>query len=465
MKKLFSVMKILAVVLLVLTLAINRLMPIEYTIAIGLVEIILLFVFHRRKFMQVLVVIIMIITSSGLMYIEYSASRLINYDPNIENTISFFVLKESKITSIKKVVSEDARIGASSILNQEVLNFIEDQLRTKDYVKPLVEVEGIEQCLDSFFAGDFDVLAVDQAYLNTTTEFDALFLEKTKVIWSVVKSNEMINLEAANVAKEPFIIYIAGTDDRVEANGEVFRSGRNDVNMIAVVNPKSREITLVSVPRDSYVQLGCFSKKAMDKLTHAGVYGLECSIKTMQDLFEVEFNYYAQVGFETVTKLVGALGTINVWLESDVTVGTTVYKAGWNALDKFSALDVARARHGLINGDQTRINNQQEVLKGIFNKLIELSTLTKTESIIRSIEGTVKTNMTGDDIFSLVRMQIRDMRGWTFTQVSVEGNEATLPSFAMGGRMLFMVELNKDSLSNARKAIQDALKEEAQNEE
>lgn len=462
MKKLWILMKVIAIILLVFTLTVSRLLPIEIVLAIGVVEIALLLLVWKRKVLQIFVVLIMLITSSGLIYIEYVAERLINYDPNVENTISFFALKDSKINSIKTAVKNNASIGVSSILNQEVVDFMQEQLATQDYLTKLKEIEGVEQGIKAFYDGEFDVLAVDQGYLATVQEYDALFLENTKVIWSVSKSNEIINLSEANVTKEPFVVYIAGVDNRDE-----FQASRHDVNMAAIVDPKTRNITLVSVPRDAYVQLGCFKRKALDKLTHAGVYGMECAIDSMEQLLEVEFNYYVQVEFDTVTKLVEALGTIDVWLEEEVVItggaGTFVYPAGWNVLNKWSALNVARARHGLENGDQSRIKNQQEVLKGIFNKLLEPSSLTKIETIIKSVEGTVKTNMTGDEIFSLVRMQIKNMNGWTFNQISLSGVSATLPSFAMGGRELYMVKLDEKVLEETKLAIQNALKGEQPN--
>lgn len=452
MKKIRLVMKVIAMVLLGFTLFTSRLLPLNIMIAIGAIEVLLLVLAWKRKVLQVFVVLLMLITSSGLMYVEFVAERIINYDPNQVNTISFFVVKDSRTTSIKTAIKNESDFAVSTLLDDKVVTFVEEKLAEKEYVEDLVSYEGIADGISGLLDGTFDVLVVDQGYLSTVLEYDPTFLDETKVIWSIEKTDEIINLTEASVTKEPFVVYIAGVDNRDE-----FQANRVDVNMLAVIDPIKHNITLVSVPRDAYVQLGCKTRTAMDKLTHAGVYGIDCSIKTMQNLLGVEINYYSTVYFDTVTNLVGALGTIDVYLEEGFVVGGYTFKEGWNVLDKNSALHVARARYAFKNGDQQRIKNQQEVIKGIINKLLEPSSLTKIESIIRSVEGTVKTNMTGDEIFALVRMQIIDHRGWTFTQVALTGKDAYLPSYAMGGRELYMVQLDEAKLDEAKVLLQEAL--------
>ncbi|MGB7595208.1 MAG: LCP family protein [Erysipelotrichaceae bacterium] len=445
-------MKTCAIVLLVFTLATSRLLPLMYLLAIGAVEILLLLLVWKRKVIQIFVVILMLITSSGLLYVEFVAQKIINYDPNIANTISFFVPIDSKITSIKSAVKNKANIGYSTLLDDKVVTFIDEKLAENKYTDKMVSFDGIADGIANLYDGTYKILAVDQGYLSSVQQYDPEFLTKTKVIWSITKTDEIINLTQANVTKEPFVIYIAGVDNRDE-----FQANRHDVNIMAVVDPIKHVITMVSVPRDAYVQLGCKTRTAMDKLTHAGVYGMDCAIKTMQNLLGVDVNYYAQVGFDTVTNLVAALGTIEVNLDEGFVVGGYTFKKGMNTLDKNSALMVARARYAFKKGDQQRIINQQEVLKGIINKLLQPSSLTKIQGIIKSVEGTVKTNMTGDEMFALIRMQIMNMQGWTFNQSTVTGKDASLPSYAMGGRSLYMVVLDKTSLDTAKATLQAAL--------
>jgi len=445
-------MKTCAIVLLVFTLATSRLLPLMYLIAIGLVEIGLLLLVWKHKVIQVFIVILMLITSSGLLYVEFVAQKIINYDPNIANTISFFVPIDSKVTSIKSAVKNKANIGYSTLLDDKVITFIDEQLAENKYTEPMVSFDGIADGIANLYDGTYKILAVDQGYLSSVQQYDPEFLTKTKVIWSITKTDAIINLTQANVTKEPFVVYIAGVDNRDE-----FQANRHDVNIMAVVDPIKHVITMVSVPRDAYVQLGCKTRTAMDKLTHAGVYGMDCAIKTMQNLLGVDVNYYAQVGFDTVTNLVAALGTIEVNLDEGFVVGGYTFKQGLNLLDKNSALMVARARYAFKKGDQQRIINQQEVLKGIINKLLQPSSLTKIQNIIQSVEGTVKTNMTGDEMFALIRMQIMNIQGWTFNQSTVTGIDANLPSYAMGGRSLYMVVLDKVSLEQAKTTLQAAL--------
>jgi len=454
MKILWFMMKLIAIALLTVTLVANRLLPIEILVAIGIIEIALLILVWKRKVLQIFVVLIMLVTASGLTYVEYVAGQIINYDPTVENTISFFVLKDSKVNTIAKAVKNESRIGVSTLLSEKIDDFIREQLATKEYTKDLITFEGIQFGLEDFYAGELDILAVDQGYLSSVIQYDPLFLENTKVIWSVEKTSELINLPEASVTKEPFVVYIAGVDNRDE-----FTAFRADTNIIMVVNPLVNKITLVSVPRDAYVQLGCISRTALDKLTHAGVYGIECSISTLEKLLGVSVNYYARTYFETFNNLVGALGTIEVYNEKKFEYKGWVFNEGIISLNKMNALIYARDRKSVEGGDQQRAKNQQEVLKGFINKLLEPATLTKIESIIKAVSGTVDTNMSGDEIFALVRMQIKNMDGWTFDQITVTGSDATKPSFAMGGRELFMVLLDKEKLEEAKAKLQAALAE------
>lgn len=449
-------MKILAIVLLVFTLVTSRILPLQYIVGIGVIEILLLLLVWKHKVIQIFIVILMVITSFGIIYVESIANRVINYNPNEVNTISFFVLKESSVRNLKDMIKKSSNIAVSTLIDEEVVSFAKSQLTVGGYTKSLKVYTGIKDGLTNLYEGKTDVLMIDQGYLTTVQDYDAQFLAKTKVVLVFKKSDAVINLKSkSNIAKQPFVVYISGVDNRAE-----FQNNRSDTNMLAVVNPITNIITLVSVPRDAYVPIVLKNATPLDKLTHAGVYGIDCSIKTMALLLDVDVNYYIRAHFETVTKLVDALGTIDVYLEEGFTINEKVYTPGLNKLNGEYALLAARWRRTFATGDQQRIKNQQEVLKGIVNKLLEPSSLTKIESIISAIQGTVDTNLSGNDIFALVRKQIQNRRGWTFKQVYVTGKDAYAPSYAMGGQILNVIALDKIELATAKKAIKDALKVE-----
>ena len=81
--------------------------------------------------------------------------------------------------------------------------------------------------------------------------------------------------EANKITKEPFVIYLSGVDTR----GELTEKARSDVNILAVVNPQTKQVALINTPRDYYVDLAGTNSK--DKLTHAGLYGVETSMATL----------------------------------------------------------------------------------------------------------------------------------------------------------------------------------------
>ena len=130
-----------------------------------------------------------------------------------------------------------------------------------------------------------------------------------------------------NVTQNPFTVYISGID----VYGEISQTSRSDVNMLVTVNPQTKEVIMTTTPRDYYVQLPGVSGESRDKLTHAGIYGIQCSIDTLEQLYDIEIDYYVRVNFTTLRNLVDALGGVNVYSEYEF---TTHYKNGGYEIKK-----------------------------------------------------------------------------------------------------------------------------------
>ena len=177
--------------------------------------------------------------------------------------------------------------------------------------------------------------------------------------------------EANKITKEPFVIYLSGVDTR----GELTEKARSDVNILAVVNPQTKQVALINTPRDYYVDLAGTNSK--DKLTHAGLYGVETSMATLGNLYGVSVDHYIRINFAGFINIVDALGGVDVYSDQAFTsVGSpgyydpTTFAEGWNHLDGKSALAFARERHAFASGDIQRGINQMKVIDAMLNNCL-----------------------------------------------------------------------------------------------
>jgi LCP family protein required for cell wall assembly len=448
MRAIRLLLKTTAIALLALTLSTNRFLPINYLIIIGVVEIGLLLLVWKRKVIQIFIVLLMMITSMGLMYAENIASRLIKYNPDQINTASFFTLKESKILTVKSLVK--GTISISSIVEDTNREYIQKKLESNGFKSTMKSFQGIYDGIQSLYDGQIDTIVFEQAYLSTVLEIDPDFINKTKVVWSV--NNTTVNnndSSAVKVTKEPFIVYLSGID----IEGPISTVSRSDVNILMAINPVTNKIQTISIPRDAYVGLGCKRNLPLDKLTHAGIYGVGCSIKTIENLMGIKINYYARVNFTSLMKIVNALDYINVNSNYDFSKGGVTIHKGVNKLNGYGALVFARVRYEIPGGDVTRSLHQQEVIRAILARLQEPLMLTKIESIIGAVQGNVDTNIKGSELLSLLRKQLQSNKPWTISAYSIAGKNELRPTYSMGAMLLYVVQLYNEKIEEAKKLI------------
>ena len=257
---------------------------------------------------------------------------------------------------------------------------------------------------------------------------------KYKVLYTVkIEIESETHTTAADVTAEPFNVYISGID----VEGSISTVSRTDVNMVATVNPVTNEVLLTSIPRDYHVTLP--SKNAKDKLTHSGLYGVQESIGAVEDFMGIDINYYVRVNYTTVMKLVDALGGIEVNSPHAFTTsgmqslnGHTFVK-GVNQLDGRAALAFCRERKSFVNGDMQRNENQQLVMEAIIKKAVgSTAILTKYTSILGAVEENMETNMTQQEMASLIKMQLDAMPSWNIDRQAIKGKNSWGECYALG---------------------------------
>lgn len=297
-----------------------------------------------------------------------------------------------------------------------------------------------------------DSVMIEESYLailNEHNEYDNLF----KTLYTVKITTEIEIKSEIDVTNSPFSVYISGID----SYGSIATVSRSDVNIVATVNPNTKQVLLVSVPRDYYVQLrGTTGYK--DKLTHAGVYGVETSMGTLEDLLDTEINYYARVNFTSLEKIVDALGGVDVYSKysftsSQATGGTYYFSKGYNHMNGKQALSFSRERKALPGGDRSRGENQQAVIDGIIRKATSPAIITGYVKILNSLKGTFQTNMTDTDIQKLIKMQLDDMASWNITSYSLDGSDGSNYTYSYPSEKLYVMIPDEESVTEAKQMI------------
>ena len=247
---------------------------------------------------------------------------------------------------------------------------------------------------------------------------------------------------------KPFVLYISGID----TYGDVGEVSRSDVNMLAVMNPAKRTMLLVNTPRDYYVQLHGVAG-IPDKLTHAGIYGIDMSRQTLGDLYGVDIPYYVRLNFTSLVKMVDVVGDITV--ESDYAFHS--FQVGKNTLDSKRTLEFARERYSFSDGDRQRGRNQQKVIEAIVAKMSEPRNLTRYNAILSTLQSSLQTNMSQEAIASLIKMQLNDFKGWKVESTSVDGAGATRQTYSMGAMPLYVMIPDSASVERAKERIGEYL--------
>jgi len=480
-KKIFNVIKKISIflwavslfVLVYFLLGINssKLLPNKYFMillcSLGILDIIylLIVVLSKKRFIlmilfDIFAIVFIILEIFGLSKINYF-KKFLKKNLNIEYTTDVYyyvVNKNSKYNSSKDLKDIDIyyfdEMIDEDVLRKKLpsnLNLIKEI----DYSTFLYNLLNNPDYVSIIHSSDYDSLIEnDENYLNNTKKIGDFEVKQ--------EAKKAIEKEAPDVLKEPFIIYLSGIDTR---SGTIPARSLSDVNMVIVVNPKTHKVLLVSVPRDYYVQIpGTTGLK--DKLTHAGMIGgIDLSIKTMEDVLDVEFDYYIRVNFNAVVNLVDAVGGITI--NSDVNyrfdcwtdTKCTIYP-GNNNVGGRCALAFARERHAYLTGDVHRAENQQQVINVLIKKLTSPgSVLSNYENILSAMSGTFETNFSEDEITSLIRYQLDKMPSWKTDNYVLTGYGDNLATYSYPNLELSVMIPNEDDIETAKAKIHAVLNE------
>ena len=226
--------------------------------------------------------------------------------------------------------------------------------------------------------------------------------------------------------------------------------------MIMTINPTTRKVLLTSIPRDYYVKLHGTSG-LNDKLTHSGIYGMDMTRETLEDVFNIKIDYTIKVGFNSVINLVNSIGGIDVY--SDITFNSShmkgwVVKQGTNHFNGEQALAFSRERYAYIEGDRHRVQNQQLVLEAIFNKVSsDKKLISKYDEILKALSDFYITDVPDSYVKLLVKKELTENGKWTVIKQKVDGEGAYLETYSMPGRKLYVMIPNQDTVNECSNQI------------
>lgn len=302
-----------------------------------------------------------------------------------------------------------------------------------------------------------NLILISDANYDLIIENNENFEKNTTILYTITIKSALEDISKdVKVTEEAFNVYISGID----TFGVISTKARSDVNIIMTINPKTKQILLTSIPRDYYVQLhGTTGYK--DKLTHAGVYGINKSVQTLEDLFNLDINYYVRVNFNTLIDVVDEIGGIEIYSDKAFIPwvnGKCPIKKGVQTLNGTCSLAYARERHAYATGDRHRGQNQQQVIEAIINKVsTSKKTITNYNEILNALEGSFQTNMSSDEIYSLIKMQINYMKNWNIESQSVNGYDSSNYTYSYGSQKLYVMEPDMYTVETAKTKIYELL--------
>ncbi len=362
-------------------------------------------------------------------------------DKAIENVIG---LLGGNITVAEHETIDEA---ADALLNLKEIDAI---IVNKAFLDLLIEIEGYEDALDKIREVYISVVEDSGSVPNQSTGGSAYYPEGPLETGTYVAPNPTTKMPDHVIS-----LYIGGID----CYGSISRRSRSDVNILAVINTKTKQVLLISTPRDFYVKTPVSGDK-YDKLTNAAIYGTKVSRGALELLFDVEIKYQFKVNFTGFEKIVNSLGGITVYSKYTFTNKNGYsYVKGYNDLNGVQALEFARERYSFASGDRQRGKNQMEVIKGVIDKITSVAFLTNYKKVLDSVASSMETNVPYELITELINEQLNTGDEWNVATYSVDGTGASKKPYSQKGNSYVMIP-KESTIEKAKSLINQIINDE-----
>lgn len=418
----------------------------------------LLTLFKKGKHLvTVLLVLFSIVVGVSL----FAFKSLVDVADNINKTASYSEIEMKVVVPANSSisdVSELTNVQAPTSADESNINALIANIKSEKGVELTVDpVDSYQSAYENLINGSSQAMVLNSSYSSLLELSYNDYESNLKTIYTY-KIKKAIEDTAKATDKNVFNIYISGID----TSGAVSTVSRSDVNLILTVNMNTHKILMTTTPRDSYVRIPDGGADQYDKLTHAGIYGIETSVKTLENLYDIPINYYARLNFTSFVKLINALGGVTVYNDQAFTSLHGNYNFGVGNINLTSgeeALGFVRERYSLEHGDYDRGNNQLKVIQAIVEKLTSFQSVSNYSDVISTLQDSIQTNMPLNTMMSLVNEQLDSGKTFIFSSQEVTGTGSTgqLTSYAMPNASLYMIQLDDASVAKASQAIKNVM--------
>ena len=438
-----------------------RFLNIIITIGLLVVLAISIFLQKTKKSPLVTTVVLVIFSLVSLVGI-FGFKQMIDITNRMNQTAAFSEVEMSIVVpkdSDIKDVSQLTSVQAPTKVDKNNIETLMSALKKDKKVDVKVDdVASYQEAYDNLKSGKSKAMVLSGSYASLLESVDSNYASNLKTIYTYKIKKKNSN-SAKQVDSKVFNIYISGID----TYGSISTVSRSDVNIIMTVNMNTHKILLTTTPRDAYVKIPGGGADQYDKLTHAGIYGVETSEQTLENLYGIKIDYYARINFTSFLKLIDQLGGVTVHNDQAFTSlhGKFDFPVGDIQMNSEQALGFVRERYSLDGGDNDRGKNQEKVISAIVNKLASLKSVSNFTSIVNNLQDSVQTNMSLDTINALANTQLDSGSKFTVTSQAVTGTGSTgqLTSYAMPNSSLYMMKLDDSSVASASQAIKNLMEE------
>ena len=438
-----------------------RFLNIIITVGLLVVLAISIFLQKTKKSPLVTTVVLVIFSLVSLVGI-FGFKQMIDITNRMNQTAAFSEVEMSIVIpkdSDIKDVSQLTSVQAPTKVDKNNIETLMSALKKDKKVDVKVDdVASYQEAYDNLKSGKSKAMVLSGSYASLLESVDSNYASNLKTIYTY-KIKKKNNNSAKQVDSKVFNIYISGID----TYGSISTVSRSDVNIIMTVNMNTHKILLTTTPRDAYVKIPGGGADQYDKLTHAGIYGVETSEQTLENLYGIKIDYYARINFTSFLKLIDQLGGVTVHNDQAFTSlhGKFDFPVGDIQMNSEQALGFVRERYSLDGGDNDRGKNQEKVISAIVNKLASLKSVSNFTSIVNNLQDSVQTNMSLDTINALANTQLDSGSKFTVTSQAVTGTGSTgqLTSYAMPNSSLYMMKLDDSSVASASQAIKNLMEE------
>ena len=432
-------------------------------ITIGLLVVLAISIFLQKAKKSTLVTTIILVVFSLISLVGvFGFKQMIDITNRMNQTAAFSEVEMSIVVpkdSDIKDVNQLTTVQAPTKVDKNNVDTLMSALKKDKKVDVKVDdVASYQEAYDNLKSGKSKAMVLSGSYASLLESVDSNYSSNLKTIYTY-KIKKKNNNSAKQVDSKVFNIYISGID----TYGSISTVSRSDVNIIMTVNMNTHKILLTTTPRDAYVKIPDGGADQYDKLTHAGIYGVETSEKTLENLYGINIDYYARINFTSFLKLIDQLGGVTVHNDQAFTSlhGKFDFPVGDIQMNSEQALGFVRERYSLDGGDNDRGKNQEKVISAIVNKLASLDSVSNFTSIVNNLQDSVQTNMSLDTINALANTQLDSGSKFTVTSQAVTGTGSTgqLTSYAMPNSSLYMMKLDDSSVESASQAIKNLMEE------